>query len=124
MRLLAESGTAILCSSHHMIDVERLAHRVVMLQDRRVFLDCDLDDLRENTCRVIIPESNGATPESLRNLEGFMAARVRGDALHAIFRLDPERAAATVAQGLRTRDLVCNRLPLEELFSELAGGTI
>jgi len=124
VRLLAESGTAILFSSHHMNDVERLARRVVMLQGGRVFLDCDLDDLRENYCRAIIPGGNGATPESLRNLEGFMAARERGNALHAVFHLDPERAAAVAGQGLQTGDVVCNRLPLEELFIELAGGTI
>jgi ABC-2 type transport system ATP-binding protein len=124
VRLLAESGTAILFSSHHMNDVERLAQRVVMLQEGRVFLDCGLDELREDYCRVIIPDAKGATPATLQHLEGFIAARVRGDAVHAVFHLDPDRTAELVERGLRIKETICSRLPLEELFIELAGGTI
>ncbi len=124
VRLLAESGTAILFSSHHMNDVERLAQRVVMLQGGRVFLNCELDQLREEYCRAIIPGANGTTPGELHRMDGFLAARVRGGVLHAVFHLDPETAAASVQKGLGVETISCSRLPLEELFIELAGGTI
>ncbi len=124
VRLLAESGTSILFSSHHMNDVERLARRVVMLQGGRIFLDTGLDELREDYCRAIIPGGNGTTPSELRHLDGFLAARQRGGALHAVFHLAPESASAGIREQLGLETSACSRLPLEELFIELAGGTI
>ena len=46
IQLLNREGTAILFSSHHMNDVERLGGRVILLDEGKVRLDEDLDRLQ------------------------------------------------------------------------------
>ena len=47
IRLLNETGTSILFSSHYMTDVERLADRIVMVHAGGVLIDNGLDELHE-----------------------------------------------------------------------------
>jgi ABC-2 type transport system ATP-binding protein len=46
IQLLNREGTAILFSSHHMGDIERLAPRVVLLENGKVLVDGDVDEIR------------------------------------------------------------------------------
>ena len=48
IRLLNETGSTILFSSHHMSDVERMADRIVMLHGGKVLVDSELHELRES----------------------------------------------------------------------------
>lgn len=123
VRLLAESGTAILFSSHHMNDVERLAGRVILLHEQQVMLDSELDELRENFSLAVLSSANGLEPERLIQLPGCFRARRQGEALHAVFQVEPETVRQTLQSDLGVEAARCTRLPLEELFIELAGGT-
>jgi len=122
IRLLNEAGTTILFSSHYMQDVERVAERVVMLHDGAVLIDRSLDDLRENHCVALVPESDGVTRERLLGIEGCLGVRERTDALHAVFALGPQRSAAAIASELRVSNANCRQVALEEMFIELVGG--
>ncbi len=122
IRLLNESGTSILFSSHYMSDVERMADRVVMLHDGRVLIDSALDDLRESYSLALVTPGPGVTRERLLAVEGCFAVRERADSLHAIFQLEPEQARQVLESALGSNDLRTTRVALEEMFIELLGG--
>ena len=105
-----------------MSDVERMADRIVMLHDGRVLLDQQLDEIRENYSLALVPHDAGLKRADLLALDGCVAVRGRADALHAIFRLEPEAAAALLEGKLGVVGARCAPIPLEELFIELAGG--
>lgn len=118
LELLRETDAAILFSTHQMADVERLASRVVVLDEGRVLVDADLDRLREGYSLAVLA-SNGFDEAALRGIEGFRGARRRDREVHALFQLAPELAGAQLRERLGVADAECRRLPLEELFIEL-----
>ena len=121
IRLLNETGSTILFSSHYMTDVERLADRIVMLHDGGVLIDTELDTLRESYSLAMVPQE-AASRESLLGLGACLAVRERSDALHAVFELEPEKARGLLSRDLGIDQLPCTRIALEEMFIELAGG--
>lgn len=121
IRLLNEAGTTILFSSHYMGDIERIASRVVLIDDGRVLLDSDLDELREGFSLVLVPATNGTTREHLLGLPRCVGVRQRGGTHHAVLRLHPDNARALVQRELGVSGAACRNLPLEEMFIELVG---
>ncbi len=122
IRLLGETDTTILFSSHYMQDVERLANRVVLIHEGGILVDSSLDDLRERHSLVLVPLDAGVSPDEIRGLEGCLAARERSDAVHAVFHLPSSEARTIVEQGLGVMDARYESVPLEEMFIELVGG--
>jgi ABC-2 type transport system ATP-binding protein len=122
IRLLNESGTAILFSSHYMTDVERMADRIVMIHGGRVLIDDPLDELREGFSLAMVPRAAFADRERLAALEGCLGIRERADAWHAILRLSPAEARSALREKLGLEDVTCRSIPLEDMFVELAGG--
>ncbi len=122
IQLLNESGTTILFSSHYMSDVERLADRIVMLHDGRVLIDTELDELRENYSLALVQSNGSVSREQLLALDDCLGVRPRGDALHAVFELEPVRVEELLSQTMDLTDVRCTRIALEEMFIELAGG--
>ncbi len=122
IRLLNESGTSILFSSHYMSDVERMADRVVMLDDGRVLIDSALDDLRESYSLALVTPGSEATRERLLGLEGCFAVHQRAGSLHAIFQLEPGEAREVLESTLGSNDARTTPIALEEMFIELLGG--
>jgi len=122
IQLLNEAGSTILFSSHYMTDVERLADRIVMLHAGKVLLDTQLDELQESYSLALVPPGDGGLRERVAGVEGCLGVRERADALHAVFRLDPQGAAAALERGLGLSGVHATRIALEEMFIELAGG--
>lgn len=122
IRLLNESGTSILFSSHYMSDVERMADRVVMLHDGRVLIDSALDDLRESYSLALVAPGPEAARERLLDLDGCFAVRERAGSLHAIFQLEPDQARRVLESALGSNDVRTTPIALEEMFIELLGG--
>ena len=121
IQLLNREGTAILFSSHHMNDVERLGGRVVLLDDGKVRLDRDLDTLQEDYCVAFIPSGSAPDAEMLERLPGCLRARpVFGD-WHAVFEGTPDSVRRQLGEALGIEGIQCVRVPLEELFVELVG---
>lgn len=122
IRLLNESGTAILFSSHYMTDVERMADRIVMIHGGRVLIDNALDELREGFALAMVPRPALDGRDRLLALPGCLGVRERPDAWHAVLRLSPEEARSALQEKLGLPDISCRAIPLEDMFVELAGG--
>jgi ABC-2 type transport system ATP-binding protein len=122
IRLLGETDTTILFSSHYMQDVERLANRVVLIHEGGILVDSSLDDLRERHSLVLVPLESGVPIDEIRKLEGCLAARKRSDAVHAVFHRSAGDARSIVEGRLGVMDARYESVPLEEMFIELVGG--
>lgn len=122
IQLLNRNGTAILFSSHHMGDVERLGGRVVLLDEGRVKLDRQLDDLREKFCIAIIPRYAARDVTAIERLPGCVQVKAVVDQWHAVFKCTPEEASLLFATELGLANVQCTTIPLEEMFIELVGG--
>jgi ABC-2 type transport system ATP-binding protein len=121
---LNQTGATILFSSHHMTDVERMAERVVLLHNRRVLIDNELDELREAFSVALVPHGahgGNGTRERLAAQPTCLSVRERSDAMHAVFRLDPDGTREVLAQ-MGIDDAHCRSVALEEMFIELVEG--
>ncbi len=119
IRLLNEEGTTILFSSHHMTDVERMASRLVMIHDQEKWIDSDLDDIRQGYCLAQIPLSAAMDPERLLTNQHCLCVRPAGEALHAVFELDPETCQSILTNDFDLQHSLCRTINLEEMFIEL-----
>ena len=122
IQLLNREGTAILFSSHHMNDVERLGGRVVLLDEGKVRLDEDLDRLREGVCVALVPRASAPDAAVLERTAGCLRVRPVFDDWHAVFRGEPDAVQAGLVAALGVNGIRCARVPLEELFIEMVGG--
>ena len=123
IRLLSESGTTILFSSHYMSDVERMADRIVLLADRDVLIDAPLDELREKYVLAVVPVEAGVEAEVLSAADGCLRVRRHQQALHAVFAGRPDQVGALLQSELGIADASCRHVPLEDLFVELLGSS-
>lgn len=121
LRHLADDGTAVLFSSHHMADVERLASRVAVLDHGRKVIDEDLDGLRESTAVLTLPAGD-VDASALQELEGCLGARVHAGQLRGVFRGTPKEVLARVEHLRNGAVPRVSRATLEELFIELVRG--
>ncbi len=121
IQLLNREGTAILFSSHHMNDLERIGGRVVMLDKGVVLLDRALDGLRENVSIAMIPRA-AAEAAAIERAPGCLRVRQVFDDWHAVVEGSPEEATERLRSSLGVNGVRCTRAPLEELFIELVGG--
>ena len=122
IRLLNESGTSILFSSHYMTDIERMADRIVMIHGGRVLIDSGLDALKEEFALAMVPRSAVPLRQRILEIHGCLGVRERPDAWHAVLRLSPGEARSTLQARLGLEDVPCRAIPLEDMFVELAGG--
>jgi len=122
VRLLNSAGTAILFSSHNMTDVERIANRVVLLNDGKVQLDRQLDSIREEICVAIVPCSSATDPGVIERVPGCLQVRQVFDDWHAVVEGSPEAVHVRIAAAIGRNGVRCLSVPLEELFIELLGG--
>jgi len=121
IRLLNETGTTILFSSHHMGDVERMASRLIMIHEHQKWIDSELDDIREGYSLALVPATDGVDGEKLLSLGSCLCARRHGDVFHAVYELDPDHCCQVLRAKLKVEAIQCRRLGLEEMFIELAG---
>jgi ABC-2 type transport system ATP-binding protein len=122
IQLLNREGTTILFSSHYMNDVERIGGRIVLLDEGRVRVDCELDRLREDYCLALIAKASAPDWDNLQRVPGCLRTRLVADDWHAVFQGTPEEVEQQLKKSLRTNGVRCVRVPLEELFVELVGG--
>jgi ABC-2 type transport system ATP-binding protein len=118
---LNRDGTAILFSSHHMTDIERIASRVVLIHQGRKWIDTDLDTLREGYSVAALPTD--VDEARLQRLPACVSLRRRPGGLYATLALPPEEAAALIREAVSGASPQCRTLPLEDLFIEMVEGT-
>jgi ABC-2 type transport system ATP-binding protein len=122
IRLLNETGTSILFSSHYMTDVERMADRIVMIHDGGVLIDNGLDELREGFSLAMVPRGEGITRQRILVIDNCIGVRERANGYHAVLRMGSKQARAAVEGELGLSGVHCQSIVLEEMFIELAGG--
>lgn len=119
IELLGEQGSTIVFSSHYMSDVERIASRVVLVDDGGIKVDEDLDALRENYMLAMLSDVNESAFSRLDGLANCISVRRHGEAVHAVFR-DSEGGMRSAMQPITNGAAVdCRRIPLEDLFIEV-----
>jgi len=122
IQLLNREGTAILFSSHQMADVERIGGRVVLLDQGKVWIDRDLNRIREEISVAMIPRASAPDSVAIERIPGCLRVRAVYDDWHAVVEGQPEEVSARVAKALGADGVRCVQVPLEELFIELVGG--
>jgi ABC-type uncharacterized transport system ATPase subunit len=122
IQLLNREGTAILFSSHHMGDVERIGGRIVLLSEGKVALDRDLDRVREDVCVAMVPRGAASDAAALESLPGCLRVRAVYDDWHVVVEGRPDAVIGRLKALSHVDNSRCTRVPLEELFIELAGG--
>jgi ABC-2 type transport system ATP-binding protein len=122
IRLINESGSSIVFSSHVMTDVERLADRIVILHERRILIDETLSELREGYSLALLPGEIAVGPERLQQVPGLVSARWREDGCHALLRFPPDQACAVLERELGGVRALCPPVVLEDLFIEAVEG--
>ena len=106
-----------------MNDVERLGGRVVLLDEGKVRLDRQLDQIREELLRRHDSPQRGRRRAAIESLPGCLRARPVFDDWHAVFRGHARRGPPPIAaKPLGLDGIHCVSVPLEELFVELVGG--
>jgi ABC-2 type transport system ATP-binding protein len=98
-----QRGRTVLLTTHDMTEVERLAERVVLINDGRIVLDGTLDEVRKRfggtwQIRVTVTEPLDDDPRAAPPPEGLEI--VRRDGAEVVF--GPARAAVTVPEALRS----------------------
>ena len=120
--LLSEGGTSILFSSHYMSDVERMADRIVLLHDRDVLIDAELDTLRESYAVAVMPAEAGLQIGAISASAACLRIRERQGTLRGVFRGSAEETRSLLERDLDVQGASVAQVPLEELFVELLGG--
>jgi len=121
--LLNREGTTILFSSHQMTDVERLGGRIVLLDDGKVKLDRELDRVREEMFVAIVPRSSVPDAGTLEKIPGCLRVRSVRDEWHVVVEGADEDVHQRLKSSIGHNGIPCVRMPLEEIFIELVGGT-
>ena len=121
IQLLNADGSAILFSSHHLNDVERLGGRVVLLDKGKIALDRELDSLREGHCIAIVSRHHAPDIGEIQKIPGAKRVRVQNGEYHIVFQGTPEVARGQIRQSLGVDEVTCVQVPLEELFVEFVG---
>ena len=105
-----------------MSDVERIGARVVPIERGKVCLDRDLARIREDFCVAMVPRSALRDGVALESAPGCLRVRASHDSWHAVFERPPEEVSAELPALLGVESVHCVRMPLEDLFVEMAGG--
>jgi ABC-2 type transport system ATP-binding protein len=121
IELLADNGSTILFSSHHMTDVERIAGRLVVIERGEKLIDSELAAFQQEHCVAVLPAAPAPEVEQLRGVSGFVRSRARGSSLYAVFRRDPSDLRSELHDRLHLPDVAISRLSLEEMFVAFVG---
>lgn len=109
-----DEGATVLFSSHIVSDLERIASRVLFLNDGKLLLDQPLDELKDRILRVSLATSAAAALPHPQ--PGELSRRQAGDTTILLFHADRMPSALLTQPGAHS-----DRLSLEDLFIEVAG---
>lgn len=127
IRRVREDGAAVLLTSHYLLDVERLADRVVLLSDGRLLSDLKVAEfVRKSECLATVTIRGSGTPpcaDALDTPPGLEISEVRGTAPSWEVDMRVREWNATVFSQLgtifadaRVEDVQVRETRLEEAF--------
>jgi ABC-2 type transport system ATP-binding protein len=112
----ADGRRSVVFSSHIVSDVERLANKIWILKDRRMYWQGDFDSLKESIVRLHV-RATRALPESLP-IANVLSLKRNGTTATAIVRDWQPGAEETLGKDLDAA-LEVEHLALEDIFLEL-----
>jgi ABC-2 type transport system ATP-binding protein len=121
IQLLNREGTAILFSSHHMADVERLGGRALMLDNGTIRIDQPVDALREEHCVAVFEKRASLTEAAIAAIPTCLHVRSMQGDWHAVFYGSPLAVHQQLQQSLGVTDARITTVPLEEFFITMLG---
>lgn len=116
VEISADGRRAIIFSSHIVSDIERLANRIWILKEGRLYWQGDLDSLKESIVRIHL-RGTGALPEVL-SIPGALSVRREAAFPTAVVR-DWSEAAQRDLERQIAGSVEVEVLSLEEIFVEL-----
>jgi ABC-2 type transport system ATP-binding protein len=116
VEISADGRRSIIFSSHIVSDIERLANRIWILKEGRLYWQGDLDSLKESIVRIHL-RGSGALPEVL-SIPGALSVR-RDAAFPAAIVRDWNEAAQRDLERQISGKVEVEVLSLEEIFVEL-----
>jgi ABC-2 type transport system ATP-binding protein len=112
----AGEGRTLLLSSHHLSEVERVADWIGIIDQGKLLLEAQLDDVRTNCCRVRVVGENLRLP---MGNEVFRTRTVEGTTEY-VLRANAEAFTASLRnQGATVLDV--SPMNLHEIFLEVVG---
>jgi ABC-2 type transport system ATP-binding protein len=115
VELSTDGQRAIVFSSHIVSDIERLANRIWILKEGRLYWQGDIDSLKESILRVHVRGTGALPPLSI---PGALSIRQEGSFATAVVR-DWSREAQQALEKLASAEVETEALALEEIFLEL-----
>lgn len=119
VEILAASGCAVLLTTHHLEEAERLAHRIALLERGRILATGTPDEIRACVAVSRIGCRSRATPGLLRALPGYVRASEREGRIELLTSQPEEALRALLAKDPDLRDLEVRRASLEEAVLQL-----
>jgi ABC-2 type transport system ATP-binding protein len=116
VELSTDSSRAVVFSSHIVSDIERLANRIWILKEGRLYWHGELDALKESIVRLHM-QAAVTLPERVE-LPGVLSWRRQGDAAIAIVRDWSAQNMQDFQEQFKC-DIRIESLGLEEIFLEL-----
>ncbi|HEY4339540.1 MAG TPA: ABC transporter ATP-binding protein [Steroidobacteraceae bacterium] len=116
VEISSEGQRAIIFSSHIVSDIERLANRIWILKEGRLFWQGDLDSLKESIVRIHLRGSRPFPAET--SIPGAISIR-REDTFPTAIVRDWSDAAQRELEGRIDGSVEVQPLGLEEIFVEL-----
>jgi ABC-2 type transport system ATP-binding protein len=116
VELSTDGERAIVFSSHIVSDIERLANRIWILKERRLYWQGDIDSLKESIVRIHVRGTGAALPEL--TIPGALSVRRDGAFATAVVR-DWTREAQRSLESAASAEVEVESLGLEEIFLEL-----
>lgn len=119
IELLKAEETTVFMSSHILGDVERIVGRVGILKDNRLFIERDMDELRENFCVALIDGPIPGGEGALRALPDCVRATSRDGRCRAAFTASREHVSQTLKDRFNVQPAQFLKGNLEDIFVEL-----
>jgi len=111
-------GKTIVFSTHITSDIERVAARVALLQDGKVAIHSDLEDLKQSYCRVHI-HSQSNLAELVSEVPGLLKKEVSNNSARLTIKNLDESWCHRLKES-KDVQVDVERLNLEEIFLELS----
>ena len=116
------AGCAVVVTSHHLEEIEHLAHRVVVIDDGIVRTDDTLDAVVASVARRRV-SLRGVDVDDIRRLDPAASVTADDGLVTAVVGDSDALVHALVEQGLPFADLAVRGATLEEAFLTLTAGT-
>jgi ABC-2 type transport system ATP-binding protein len=120
--IVADSGTTVLLTTHDMDDVERLSHRVMVIDHGTLIYDGDLETLRRTYGGETILVVDLEEPGPPLQVAGVRVSEVDGLRQRLRFRREEVSAAAIVAEvarQVRLKDLTLEEPAIEDVVRRI-----